>query len=344
MTSVADAGFGRPMDFQAFLVWSARAGRADGVERLCETRIAHAFSCIRPNPPMLEPRVRMHRCDIVRLWCAARALPVPRMRNALACEGVRHALGLIFSLLARRGRAIAIPSDVYPVYWKLATRAGIRAMAFETFPQFEIEPTLAEATKADVHTVLLPYPLKLHGRSWTEEEVSIAQTWLAGQPERRLILDAVYTMGAAADRLLIRLLECGQVLLLDSLSKGWLHEQVFGVAVVPDADVDLYSEAFRSLQPENDKLLLAHALLTTSAETPDRVACELEARRTSLMARLSKLRLRTLAVSRGYLIPIEVRAEDILAQQSLMTIPVSVFGSSLKGWSIASVLAYPAAP
>lgn len=75
-----------------------------------------------------------------------------------------------------------------------------------------------------------------------------------------------------------------------------------------------------------------------------RVACELEGRRTSLMARLSKLRLRASAVSRGYLIPIEERAEDLLAQQSLMTIPVSVFGSSLKGWSIASVLAYRAAP
>lgn len=114
------------------------------------------------------------------------------------------------------------------------------------------------------------------------------------------------------------------------------------MAVVPDGDVDLYSEAFRGLQPENNKLLLAHALLTRSAETPDRVACELEARRTSLMARLSKLRLRTSAVSRGYLVPIEERADDLLAQQSLVTIPVSAFGSSLKGWSIASVLAYRA--
>jgi len=47
---------------------------------------------------------------------------------------------------------------------------------------------------------------------------------------------------------------------------------VSSVAVIPDADVDLYTEAFRSLQSENDKLLLAHALLTTSAEIPDRVS------------------------------------------------------------------------
>jgi hypothetical protein len=98
------------------------------------------------------------------------------------------------------------------------------------------------------------------------------------------------------------------------------------------------------LQPDNDRLHLAHALLTTSAGLPDRVVRDLEGRRNSILARLSTLGIRALPVSRGYLIPIEECAEDLLAQQSLVTIPVSVFGSSLKSWSIASVLAYQAAP
>lgn len=326
------------MDFQSFLTWSTGVAGLESVVRLCETRIAHAFSDIKPDLAASVSPVRMHRCDLVRLWCAVRGIPESRIRHTLACEGVRHALQIILPVLAQQGRTLALPTDVYPVYWKLAAQAGIQAMGLTTFPSFDLEAGLQRLAAADVSVLLLPNPLKLHGRYWTEKEVALAEVWLSGHPERRLIIDAVYTMGEPYGLLLQRLLGSHQVLLLDSLSKGWLHERTFGSAVVPETDISLFLKPFRALNPNNDKLFLARELLTKAAGLPTRVALELERRRQSGLSRLASLGIRTMPVERGYLLPVDGGAEELLAQNSVLTLPASVFGSSRTDWSMASVL------
>jgi aspartate/methionine/tyrosine aminotransferase len=258
--------------------------------------------------------------------------------NTLACEGVRHALGIIFDVLARSGTTVALPSDVYPVYWRLAERASLRVTAFETFPAFELHATLSRISNYGATVVLLPQPLKLHGRAWTEAEASVAEDWLHLVPARRIILDCVYGFGLPVSSLTKRLLDSGKVFLLDSLSKSWLHEQIFGVAIVPQRDLPRYARSFRSHSPSKAKLSVAHELLANYPEFPSRVRAELGGRRGKVLEQLARLHLPTLAAEQGYFVPIHASADRLLAKHSLITIPATVFGSGANGWAIASAL------
>jgi histidinol-phosphate/aromatic aminotransferase/cobyric acid decarboxylase-like protein len=127
---------------------------------------------------------------------------------------------VIFGLLAQGGATVAMPIDVYPVYWQIASRERLSAVGFTTFPQFDLSRILDAAQEAGVHHVLLPYPLKLQGRAWTNEEVATAKAWLSAGKQRRLILDSVYSFGAQLDSITTQLIESDQVVFLDSLSKA----------------------------------------------------------------------------------------------------------------------------
>jgi aspartate/methionine/tyrosine aminotransferase len=245
---------------------------------------------------------------------------------------------VIFRLLGQSGAPVAIPIDVYPVYWQIASRAQLSAVGFTTFPQFELSRILDRAQEAGAHHVLLPYPLKLHGRAWTNEEVETAQAWLSAGKQRRLILDSVYSFGARVDSITTRLIESDQVVFLDSLSKAWLHEQVFGVAVIPEQDVEFYSAAFRDLAPAPAKLIVAHELLERFPDIPQQITQELDTKRAALLGRASRAKHQLLPVERGYLVAIECSAEILLTQHSLLAIPASAFGSRRSDWSVASVL------
>jgi hypothetical protein len=259
-------------------------------------------------------------------------------RMTLASEGVRHSLQVIFALLAKGGAAAAIPTDVYPVYWKLAAAADLRVVGFETFPQFDLCKIFGVAEEAGAHHVLLPQPLKLHGRSWTDREVTIAEDWLRSGIQRRIILDGVYGFGAPLDSVTKRLLETDQVVLLDSLSKGWLHERIFGVAVIPERDAFIFAEPFRNLPTSSSKLSVACELIERFSDIPCRISREIDTQRVKALARAARVRSQTLEVERGYFLPIECSPERLLTEHSMVTIPASVFGSRLRHWSVASVL------
>jgi aspartate/methionine/tyrosine aminotransferase len=256
----------------------------------------------------------------------------------LASEGVRHGLRVIFEVLARSGAAVAIPTDVYPVYLKIATRAELRTVGFATFPTFEIDRILHVASAAGAHFVLLPQPLKLQGRLWTDKETTTVEDWLRADDRRRLIVDGVYGLGLPLDSVSQRLIGSGQVVFLDSLSKGWLHEQIFGVAVIPDQDLGLYAESFRGLSPTPSKLYVANELLSGFLGVPSQIARELAARRHALLERISEMKRRSLPVSSGYFVAVECSSEELLEQHGIIAIPVSAFGSSLANWSVASAL------
>jgi hypothetical protein len=329
----------RDMDFQEFLGWSARAiASAPHVIRLSETRIARALASRRYVPADPDEVPTVHRCDLVRLWCNVRGISVDAGQTALACEGVRHALQIVFRLLAARGTTVAIPSDVYPVYWKIASQARVQTFAFSTFPHFDIDRVLSGADEAGADVVLLPQPLKLHGRAWTEDEAVIAEQWLHSGPKRRLVLDGVYGLGLPLPSVTKRLIATDQVLFLDSLSKGWLHEQIFGVAIVPERDFASYAMQFRSLVASKSNLYLAHELLTRSPQAPRALVEELNRRRNRLLQHGLPGHIRTLSAESGYLIAVEASADELLTRHSLLTIPATVFGSHLRNWSIASAL------
>ena len=154
------------------------------------------------------------------------------------CEGVRHALALIFGGFARRGEPIALPRDVYPVYWRIAAGAGVAAIGFDTFPE------LAHPFSTAARHVVLPCPLKLHGRAWTASGSKLRRAGSRAIRRDDSILDGVYSFGEPIARGVLELIASDQVLYLDSLSKGWLHEQVFGAAVVPARDLAVLAPIF----------------------------------------------------------------------------------------------------
>jgi hypothetical protein len=337
-SSVASVSTGELMDFRQFIVWSDGARRSmPAAELYCETRIARALAHLKPVIPEPAAPSGSHRCDLVQLWCKARGL-APSARTTLAAEGVRHSLQVIFAWLARSGATAALPNDVYPVYWQLAAQAQLPVAGFDLFPRFELSRILDAAAKAGARHVLLPLPLKLHGRTWTDYETAIAEHWLRADPQRRIVLDGVYGFSGLLDAVTRRLIATDQVLLLDSLSKGWLNERVFGVAVIPEQDVALYTPLFRNLAPSPSKLWAAHQLLLHFPDIPYQVVRELDTRRAQLLERVSRTPYRTLPAQRGYLVAIECAADVLLAEHSMLAIPASVFGSRLSNWSIASAL------
>jgi DNA-binding transcriptional MocR family regulator len=289
---------------------------------LGETRIARALAALRPVIDVPEDVPMLHRCHLATAWCARRGMPAAWSARALVCGGVRAALALIFSEL--RGETVAMPRDVYPVYWQLAERAGLSAVAIDTFPELQF---------ADARYLVLPCPLKLHGRAWTGAELEAARRWLAADRSRRLILDGVYSFDTMIAPDAIALIETDQVIYLDSLSKSWLHEKVFGTAVVPVQDAARWTPVFRAAAPTQAALFTARALL----EAPVAVEAELASRRTRTLTALATRGLTPAAPARGYFIPIEIDAHVALERHDVLLIPFAVFGGTAP-WSFASAL------
>lgn len=332
------------MDFRAFVDWSARARRErPDVVSLCETRIERALMGLRPDTSAGQSSGVVHRCDLARQWCELRGVPSFSGR-ALVCEGVRHALAIIFRRLADNALRVAIPSDVYPVYLQIALEAGVSFSTFETFPDFDLNEILTVCAREQANHVLLPCPLKLHGRSWTDAEIQLARSWLAEDAARRLILDGVYSFGQPLDPAIQLLLATDQVFYLDSLSKGWLHARVFGTAVVPNRDLEHYVESFRSQGPAQSKLHTARQLLSHSDDLPGRLRLELARLRSALQARLMQAGLRVRGAPAGYLLAVDGAVDELLAEHGLLTIPVSAFGGTSQRVCLASALPFVSDP
>ncbi|MEO8548876.1 MAG: hypothetical protein ABI678_02860 [Kofleriaceae bacterium] len=312
--------------FEDFIALQERVRRDDpNVVQLGETRIARALAALRPAITVPAELPRLHRCHLATTWCARRGMPTEWSARALVCEGVRHALGLIFSELARRGETVAVPRDVYPVYDQLAERAQLVTVPIETFPLLAFDTT--------ARYLLLPCPLKLHGRAWSSVELAAATAWLAADRTRRLILDAVYNFDSMLAPAVRALIDTEQVLYLDSLSKSWLHEKTFGTAVVPSQDFATWAPLFRAAAPPQAALFVARTLL----EREVRVSEALDLRRARTLAILADHGIAAAAPSRGYFIPIELDAEVVLARHRVLVIPFAVFGG-MRNWSFASAL------
>ena len=312
--------------FERFIAHQDRVRHEDpSVVQLGETRIARALAALRPDIAVPAELPKLHRCHLATAWCTRRGMPESWSPRALVCEGVRHALALIFGELARCGESIAVPSDVYPVYGQLAAAAGVGVEPIATFPEL--------AFTATARYLLLPCPLKLHGRPWTDVELAQAHAWLATDPQRRLILDGVYRFDALLSASVRALIETDRVVYLDSLSKSWLHEKVFGAAVVPAQDFARWAPIFRAAGPGQAALFVARGLLERTVA----VAAELAERRARTLKILDARGIHAAPVSSGYFIPIAMPADDVLARHHVLVIPHAVFGGT-RAWSFASAL------
>lgn len=337
------------MDFTEYLTYRAAtlAARPDVLDA-GETRIVHALGHLRTPVESLPVPEHAHRCHLAEFWLDHFGLDRSLKARTLISQGVRHSLGLLFWQYAAQGLRVAIPRDVYPAYDVIARAEGLQVMPYGTWPVSSLLTELFcrdDAEQLDV--ILITNPLKPRVRRMSSQgEVRLLKDWLKKDSRRRVVIDAVYQFSAPFDAPTLELLATNQVVLLHSLSKSWVRPLVMGVALVPDADVEMLTPAFRAEPPLQDNLRLAQGLLTGDGQFPVRLVGELVARREMLQERLEErgCLVRLSPEVPSYLFPARISHEELLADYNVLAIPASVFGSPLPNRSVLSSLAMPGAP
>lgn len=328
------------LDFGAFQRVRAQLLVSDPTLIDCgETNLWRSLAALVPKVPE-QAAERVHRCHLAQQWLQHWGFDADLAPRALVSTGVRHSLSLIFAQLAANGLPLILPSDVYPVYGELARAANLPFQTFETltgkkrlqFPDTE-------------GWLVLPLSLKPNGRVLGNGEHRAVLDWLAADKRRRIIFDAVYTFDKMLDATILDAQLTGQTVILHSLSKSWLQTKIFGVALVSEADQQLFTETFRANSPTQLQLTQARHLMARYPRLPLQIFGELKYRRELLLKKLpaplqSHLHLPNGSWHDGYLLSIEQSASQLLAEHRLLAIPASVFGSTRADCSILSSLAF----
>jgi histidinol-phosphate/aromatic aminotransferase/cobyric acid decarboxylase-like protein len=325
------------VNFRDFVVFRKHvlAERPD-VLNLAENDLAQTLRHLRVTPHANDSSHRTHRCHLAEQWLAVFGLPAEWRGRALISHGVRHSLALLFAGWARQGKTALLPADIYPVYGQLATAAGLPYANFETIRTIEA----GELQEADI--LLVANPLKPRGNMLGASEVSALKGWLAVDPSRRLVIDAVYTFNLGFHPSTIELLAGGQTVLLHSMSKAWLSPLVLGVALVPESDLDSFARLFREAPVREDALYEARARLQHDLRFPAQV---------SKVLNRAELGVRNVLRARGlehllpaedqltrYLFAVRANADKLLRELDVLAIPLSVFGGD-DDYSVISCLA-----
>ncbi|MBC7855347.1 MAG: aspartate aminotransferase, partial [Pirellulaceae bacterium] len=154
--------------------------------------------------------------------------------------------------------------------------------------------------------------------------------------------DAVYTFDLGFHDSTLALLRTGQTVVLHSFSKGWLHPQVFGVALIPQIDLPEIAPLFRDHPPIQKNLWMAHQLLEQHAQLPRAVGHDLNRRRSLLLENLPaavRAQLINAKMDRaGYLLTVHCSHQALLSRHRILSIPLSVFGAASDEFSVLSTL------
>lgn len=306
-----------------------------GLLDAAETNAYRALSLLMPTAaPVVSGQI--HRCHLASQWVEFYGLEPDASRRALVSCGVRDSLRILFQNLATRTSVLWLPEDNYPVYYELATAAGLASRSFPTLP--EIEWPKDESTDIASEWLLITNPLKPRGRLLDEADTARMKQWLTASPKRRVVLDTVYTLNARFDEVTLDLLATEQVILLHSLTKGWLHPRCFGIVLLPEQDAVGWMPVFRTHPPPQENLAMARHLMSMHADAPARIAECLTAAQQRMLKSIRHLKVETLPVdSSSYLVPVRRHWEDLLAQD-VLGLPASVFGSHRSDISILSTL------
>jgi histidinol-phosphate/aromatic aminotransferase/cobyric acid decarboxylase-like protein len=289
-------------------------------------------------PPKAPPAsARVHRCHLAAQWLELYGLPSDASRRALVTCGVRDSLATIFTHCATKGCRLWLPEDCYPVYHALASDAGLATCTFCTLP----EPVWPDDAPGEGDEMLVvSNPLKPRGRWLSAADVEALRRWLAASARRRIILDVVYSLGVTFHPTIGALLETDQVILLHSLTKGWLHPRLFGIALLPEQDATIWMPLFRAKTTPEESLASARQLLSEHANMPARVAIALEAAGQRMGLMLPDIIAKSLPVDApGYFFPVTVSWQELL-NQGVLGLPASTFGSKNEGITIVSSLSF----
>ena len=287
-------------------------------------------------PPLPEPTGIVHRCHLAEEWTAYFCLPQDAARRALVSAGVRDSLSRLLRHYSSLQAKLWLPADNYPVYDQLAVACGFQPLAFFTIPKLEL-PRTAPIDAPEL--MVLTNPLKPLGRWLTPDETAGLEDWLRESAHRRLIVDAVYNLDATFHPTTLRLMETGQTILLHSLTKGWLHPRLFGIAFMPDSDTPILKESFRLSPLPQSNLAQARILMAQHSDTPAKVSARIVEAGVRLRSKLPDLLSDAFGEDRtGYFSPVQGSWSDFLHSRGILGLPASVFGSPLTDTTILSSL------
>jgi aspartate/methionine/tyrosine aminotransferase len=304
-----------------------------------ETNLYRTLSRLIPSAPSVSSvPSTVHRCHLASEWVERFGFPPDTSRRALISRGVRDSLSRLFQHGAGAQVTLWIPKDNYPVYGELARAAGLSPREFPTLPETEW-PDGPPAPGPE--WLLVTNPLKPAGRFLAEEDVKSLGRWLSASPSRLLLLDAVYTFDTRFHSSTLALLESGQTILLHSLTKGWLHPRLFGIALIPEAAAAALTPAFRADPPPQENLARARNLMGTHAAMPALVARSLASAMSRLRASLPfPVPLPHPDRAAGYFLTIPRSWHELLETQNILSLPVTFFGSSRDDLAILSSLTF----
>lgn len=208
--------------------------------------------------------------------------------------------------------------------------------------------------EADV--LLIADPVKPRGTGLGPDELSAVLAWLEASPHRRVLIDVVYALGPFLPLAVQRLIETDQAIVLHSLSKGWITAEVFGVAMVPEQDVALWTPVFRALptlfaddrgdgQAHERRLKTAQLCLSPAygAGFPQHLAQAMRKADQALDRALQAHNVRAIGSVPGVQVPRYLRAvpypvETLRRQHGILGLPLSTFGSTNSAWSVVTAL------
>lgn len=251
-----------------------------------------------------------HRCHVAERYLDYLKLPADAVGAAHVTHGIRRALGALFAMLAERRVTIAVPDDVYPVYLRLASEAGV---SVETYSARRGLPPEDGGHAA----LLVCAPLKPWG---TTNDLDAARRWARADRERMLLLDMAYAVPARGQVVLD-----DDAIVMTSLSKGWLLPDHVGVCLTPPRFQAPVRRALAALAVDEDKLRVGFSALTTHAERPDVVAQHLVDRARWLDGITRSRPELKAGLCRGYF-AVSDRPFEALLGAGVLAIPATVFG------------------
>ena len=320
-------------EFQSFREQLLRE-RSD-IADCAETNLYRTLARLLP-PSEATPDGPVHRCHLAEAWANRFGLPAESAPRAFISCGVRDSLERLFRHYAKQPVRLWLPEDNYPVYRDLATATGLTPRFFSTLPE-PIWPNQPPEHGPEI--LLITNPLKPLGRWLDDREVQSLTTWLAQSPQRRLLIDAVYTFEMRFHESTARLLSTGKTLLLHSLTKGWLSPRLFGVALVPESDAPALLPHFRENPPAQPSLVRAREFLLRYPDMPHTIACELMQANHRLNAMVPTRTTRLTGNSTpGYFIALATPWTELLERDRLLGLPAAVFGSPRNDITILSSL------
>lgn len=317
-----------------------------------ETNLYRALAWLKPDAPLASAEtsgLTVHRCHLASQWVEFFGLPGAWARRAFVTAGVRDALNTMFAHLSGKPGLLWLPEDNYPVYHELAAARGLPTETFPTLPAVrwpdDAGPAAAvgavDSFEGGWEWLLVTHPLKPRGRALDDREIRVLRQWLAVKPTRRVVLDMVYLLETRLDAATLQLLETGQVIVLHSLTKGWLHPRCFGVALMPESDQEEWMPVFRAKPPSQTALATARWLMRDEQGTlPRQVSEALRAAQCRLRGELGPLAEGCLESDPdSYFLLVERRWEELL-KGGVLGLPGSVFGAPDDRFTVLSSLSF----